>query len=367
MKRFMPYFTLLFVVLTSTVIVWLPFLMRTNRSSMLDVYKQYDGPLYIIPAKTFYNPQLNEDINRDSSLPQSPLYFAAHLPLYPILIAVFAPLMGYLKSMIFVNVLCTILLSWIFYFMVKKLHLSKNPLLLTAILLFLPRFLVVRTTGAPESLFMVCIIASLYFFETERYFFAGILGALSVATKVPGILLFVAYGLVFVEKYIQTKKIKPGWWWIFLIPLALVCVFVLYQVQLGDFYAFFHTGGIVPTPYPFSVFNAGAKWVGTAWLEDILFYFFLYGIAVYQLKNSKHRSFYYFTLVFLFASICIQHRDISRYTLPLWPMAIIAFESFFTSKRFVIVGSILLIAIYLYAWNFLNFNAMPISEWLPFL
>jgi hypothetical protein len=107
--------------------------------------------------------------------------------------------------------------------------------------------------------------------------------------------------------------------------------------------------------------------VGTAWLEDILFYFALYISTVVVLWNSKHRSFFYFTLTFLTATLFVQHRDISRYSLPLWPMAVIAFEHIFTSKRALLVGGVLIFGIYMYTWNFLGSNVMPISEWLPFL
>ena len=93
----------------------------------------------------------------------------------------------------------------------------------------------------------------------------------------------------------------------------------------------------------------------------------MYGLALINLKNSKYRSFFYFGLVFFTATLFVQHRDISRYSLPLWPLAVIAFEKFFTSKKFLIILVILLPAIFLYAWNMLLYNVMPISDWSAFL
>jgi hypothetical protein len=155
--------------------------------------------------------------------------------------------------------------------------------------------------------------------------------------------------------------------YLFLIPLALALVFFIYYMQYGDFFAYFHTGGTVPMPYPFSVFDVSAKWVGTAWLEDILFYFALYIAAAVALWHTKHRSFFYFTAIFTCSILFIQHRDISRYSLPLWPLAAIAFEHVLTSKKALLVGGVLIVGIYMYAWNFLGSNVMPISEWLPFI
>ncbi|MFH0979536.1 MAG: hypothetical protein V1803_01150, partial [Candidatus Roizmanbacteria bacterium] len=133
------------------------------------------------------------------------------------------------------------------------------------------------------------------------------------------------------------------------------------------FLAYFHSGDNIHLVFPFSVFDFQKSWVGTAWLEDILFYFFLYGLTTFNLKDSKHRSLFYFSLIFFIATVFVQHRDIARYSLPLWPMALIAFEKFFTSKKFLIVFLILLPAIYFYAWNFLGYNVMPIADWRPFL
>lgn len=329
------------------------------------IYRNFDGPLYIIAAKTLYNPLAIEKIGLE--VPLSPKYFAAHLPLYPILIRLFSGVFGYLKSMIFVNLAATVALTLFFFFFLKKLKLTEKPLVLATIFLFLPKFLVVRSIGAPESLFLLFILTSLYFFEKENYLLAGLTGGLAAITKTPGILLFVAYGLALIERWLKTKKINWRSLGIIFIPLGLLGVFGLYYKQFGDFFGYFHTGGVVPMPYVFSVFNYQAKWVTTAWLEEMIFYFFLYGLTVYSLKKSKYRSFFYFSLVFYLAILFVQHRDIPRYSLPLWPMALVAFEKLFVSKKFQIVFAMLLIAVFLYSWNFIIFNVMPISNWKPYL
>ena len=204
-------------------------------------------------------------------------------------------------------------------------------------------------------------------------------------TKTPGILLFFAYLLTLtepvtffrsmfksqIENSHLTKTHKLHFKWnmlgLLLIPLGFLLVFVFYKYRYDDFLAYFHTNGVVPMPYPFSAFNFQEKWVGTAWLEDIVLYFGIYLLAIVFLWNSKYRSFFYFSFVFFSAAIFVQHRDLSRYMLPLWPLACIALEKFFTSKKFLIVFLILLPAIYMYAWNFIVYNIMPIGDWTPFL
>ncbi len=366
----MPYLILTFVTVISTFILWV-------KVGMMSIYKHYDGPLYIIVAKTFYNPEKIRDLKLEINLNEK--YFAAHLPGYPLLIRVVKEariIGGYLRSMVFVNLLFTIFLAWFFYYFIKVFKISRLPLIHVIVFLFLPRFLVVRSVGAPESLFILLILLSLYFFEKEKYLLAGIFGGLATITKTPGILLFFAYFLVLAEKFLQSFEHRERkmqlikdylhYFWILLIPLALLAVFAFYWRQYQDFFAYFNSGDNIHLVYPFSVFDFKKSWVGTAWLEDVLFYYFIYGLAVVNLKNTKYRSFFYFSLIFFLAIIFVQHRDISRYSLPLWPMAIISFKNFFSSKEFLIVSLILLPAIYFYALNFLQYNIMPISDWSAF-
>ena len=347
----------------STIILWLPFILHIDGRGFDYVYRHYDGPLYVIAAKNFY-------VN-------VPKYFAAHLPLYPALIKTgrevlnFVGLnsdkLAYLKSMLLVNLAATTVLAGVFYFVVKKFRLTRKAWLLTAVFLFLPRFLIVRSVGSPESLFLLFILASLYFFENRNYLWAGLFGGLSVMTKSPGILLFGAYSLVIIERLLKTKKVDRSYWWLLLIPLGLLAVFILYWRQYGDFLAYFHSGDNIHLVFPFAVFDFQKLWVGTAWLEEIIFYFFMYGLTVLTLWKSKFRSFFYFSLVFFIATLFIQHRDIARYSLPLWPLTVIAFEKFFTSSKFKIVFLLLMAGIFFYAWNFLPYNVMPIADWAPFL
>jgi len=367
--------------LFSTFLLWLPFLLHAKhwlgleikQSSPLYIFGSFDGPLYVIPAKSLY------DINKIDipgkgliiSLPLSAKYFAAHLPLYPLFIRGFSYLLGYLKSMLFVNILFTIVLAGFFYYLLKLFKITKKPLLLATVFLFVPRFLIVRSIGAPESLFILLILASLLYFEKKQYLEAGIFGGLASMTKSPGVLLFVSYCLAFIEERIRTRQQKIKFEWqklgIIFVPTGLLLVFLIYYFQYGDFFAYFHSGDNIHIAFPFAVFNASKSWVGTAWLEDVLFVFFIYALMVINLYQSKWRSFFYFALVYFVATTFIQHRDISRYSLPLWPLACITLEQFLTSKKFLIAAIILLPAIYFYGWNFLTYNVMPIGEWQPFL
>ena len=368
-----PLVTIIAVTLLSSFLLFLPFFtnsleyfgFQVEDRGMQYVYQNYDGILYTVPAKTWYNPKAIENLRLEFNVPLE--YYAAHLPLYPLFISLAAPVVGYLRSMVGINLFFSVLLAVFFYYFLKHFKLTEHALPLTVIFLFLPRFFVLRSVGAPESLFLLLILLSVFFFEKKQYLYAGLLGGFAAMTKVPGILLFVSYMFVIVEEFVKNKKFDIRWLFLGFIPLALIAVFAIYSVQYNNFFAYFNTGGVVPMPYLFSVFNFQGKWVDTAWLEDVIFYFFMYGMTVVALWQTKFRSFFYFSLVFFFGSLFVQHRDLSRYMLPLWPFAIMAFEKTFSSSTFRTVFWFLLPAIYLFAINFMLHNILPISDWRPFI
>jgi hypothetical protein len=232
-----------------------------------------------------------------------------------------------------------------------------------------PRFFVVRSVGSPEPLFLLLILLSVYAFLNKNFLLAGLWGALATATKSPGILLFISYFATAVSHVRARKDIDFRWAWLLLIPAGLGAVFYLYFIQYGTFDAYFKSGDNIHLVFPpFAVFNYQKEWIQTAWLEDVLIYFFFYLFAILTFfKNEKLKPIFYFMVVFFLAIISVQHRDISRYSLPLLPFALIAFEKFFTSKKFLICLILLLPAIYLYSWNFLIYNTAPIGDWTPFL
>lgn len=370
------YLIIALISLTSAFILWSPFIFKLKQINGIvvetpnfqTVEKQWDGPLYIIPAKTFYdknNPLLQKKI---LSLPGK--YFAAHSPLYPLTMKLFSPFLGYLKAMLTSTVITSIFLFFFFYYFLKKLKLTSQPWWLTFVFMFItPRFFVVRSVGSPEPLFMLLILLSLFFFLNKNYLLVGIFGGLATMTKTPGILLFFAYLLFLIEKIIKTKKIELKWFWLLLIPAGLLSVFLLYLKQYGDFFAYFHSGNNIHLVFPpFSVFNFQKTWVGTGWLEEIIFLYFFYVLVLSRLyKNEALKPIFYFIAVFFLALISVQHRDISRYSLPLLPFSLIAFEKFFTSKKFLVTLMLLIPVIYLYAWNFMLSNTAPIADWEPFL
>jgi 4-amino-4-deoxy-L-arabinose transferase-like glycosyltransferase len=368
-------------------LIWLPYLLKINfygldfSGGFSTIYRNFDGTEYITVAKTLYNPVAL------ASLPQtfSPLYYASHFPLYPLFITFFATILGYLKSMIFVTLLFTVLSVWAFYFLVRDFKFSNQSFFLSLVFLILPaRWIIVHSVGSPEPVFIFFTIASLYSFlkfeETKiksMLWASAIFAALAQLTRSPGILLFIALA-IYIHYQMYLEKIHTNfslafkhhlrYWPFLLVPVSLLGIFFLYSKNLGDFWAYFHSGDNIHLTFPpFQIFNKDQFWVGDIWLEDVI-YIFLAGFmgGLLLLKNKVTKPLGFFVLTYLAAAILVVHRDISRYTLPVMPFVIIAFEKALTSKEFKIVLVILALGIYLYSQNFIIHNIAPIPNLAAF-
>jgi hypothetical protein len=363
-----------------TLLVWLPHILRLNfyglnfPEGFNTIFRNFDGINYIIIAKSLYNERIIAALPQE--LPHT--YYAAHFPLYSLLILIFSPLLGFLKSMLFVSVISTAAAAGAFYFLVRDFKLTHQPLWLSLVFLVLPaRWLIVHSVGSAEPTFIFFTILAIYFFlkfEEKRSYLditlAGMFGLLGQWTRPPGILLFIAFGIYILWKSYnknpgifinQTLKKSLSYFPLILIPAALISIFFLYQVVYQDFFAYFHSGDNIHLSFPpFQVFNKNQFWVGDIWLEDIVYVYLLGLLAgIMLLKTERLKILGIYVLTYIGASLFVAHRDISRYVLPIFPFALIAFEKVLVSKEFKIVLAIIGLGIYLYAQNFILANTAP--------
>lgn len=387
MEKYRDFALLALGSIVTTLLLWSPFFLRLEsiwgitlpRDGMATVVANYDGPNYLVIAKTFYDPEL---IKNNFNFPLEPIYYASHYPLYPIFIKAIGsvmPFLGYPYAMILVTILTSISAVWIFYLLLGTFGLQKNRLWLSLVFTLLPaRWLVVRSVGSPEPLFLTLLMASVYFAARNNWWLAGSLGALAQLTKPPGILLFIAYLLYLViPHWSELAKINALTWarrlqWraypILLIPITLVGLFVFYGVRYQDYLAYFNSGDNIHLKFPpFQAFNPGEPWVGTFWLEEIIWLYIFGALTFFTLLKKKLYLPASFVGVFFLSIIFVAHRDIARYSLPIAPFAIIAFGKFFSGVQFKWIFAFILIPIYLFAISFITNNVMPIGDWSPLL
>jgi Gpi18-like mannosyltransferase len=370
--------------LIPTILIWLPFFLRIPvfwniplpTNGLATIVSNYDGPLYLVTAKSLYNKGV---IETNFQFPLPTEYYSAHFPLFPILIRFFGIVTNYPYAMLIATLLSSIMAIYFFQRLIGEYVEKKDVMFLTFLFAIFPaRWLIVRSVGSADPFFVGAIIASIYYFKNKKYWLAGVWGLLAQLTKSPGILLFVSYAIFLllpiikekaatISKWLQNLNLKQTYP-IFLIPLGLVAVFTLYYFTQGDFWAYFKSGDNIHLFFPpFQIFNYSAPWVGTFWLEEVIFIYMIGAVGVYKLFAKKEYEIGVFSAVFFILSLFIAHRDLMRYTLPLVPFLFIAFSETLLKKEIKIATAVIIIPIYLYSLAFISQNVMPISNWAPFL
>jgi Gpi18-like mannosyltransferase len=368
-----------------TVLVWLPFFFKAKsfwniplpQNGMATLVASYDGPLYIIVAKSLYNPDIIKNL---ISFPLPVQYYPAHFPLFPILIKPLALFFGFPYSMLFTTILSSVFATYFFYRLARSYFDHKNSIWLTFVFSIFPaRWLIVRSIGSPEPFFLGAIIASIYFFKKEKIWPAAIFGSLAQLTKSPAILLFTAYlfylivpniknvTLGGIRKYLTKEKLIK-YLPLLLMPISLLSVFSFYKIRTGDFLAYFHSGDNVHLLFPpFQIFNYSSPWVGTFWLEEVIFVYLLAFIGLQKLIQKKDTLLAWFVGIFFTSILFVAHRDIVRYALPIVPFLIIAYAEIIAKKEFKIALFLIILPIYLFSLAYISQNTMPISDWAPLL
>ncbi len=382
LKRLLP---LLIITLVPTLLIWLPFFFKLEsfwkiplpQTGMATIVSNFDGPLYLVVAKTFYNTDV---IRLNYSFPLPLEYYAAHFPLFPVLIRLFAGVTGYPYSMLFITIASSFVGIYYFHKLIKDYIGEKNALWATFIFSILPaRYLISRSVGSAEPLFIAAILGSIYYFKNKKYWLAAIFGMIAQLTKSPGILLFIAYLGAIITPHAKRFALVPFRKWveglnlkkklpIFLIPFSLLLVFYIYQLTYDDFFAYFNSGDNLHLFFPpYQIFKYSAPWVGTFWLEEVLFVYLIGGLGLMKLIEKKETVLAWFVGIFFLSIIFVSHRDLIRYSLPIVPFLYVAFSDTIVKRQFKIVIVILIIPIYLFSLAFISQNVMPISDWAPFL
>jgi Gpi18-like mannosyltransferase len=377
--------TSVIVALFSLFLIWTPFLLKLKTfwgidfagRTMSTIVANFDGINFLVVAKTLYDPKLIEVDYASILSGRQNLYFSAHYPLFPLVVKAFDVFLtgpnALLATIVLSNILLAVALYWFYKLIVAK---DNVALYLTLIALFIPaRMLSMRGVGSNESLFIFFVLTSLTLSVKGKHWLSAILGSLSVITRSPGILLFGAYMMPLVMDMWHKRKIEwKSYIPYLLIPLSLISLWFIYGLVFGDFLAYFKVGGNINLYLPpFMVFGSHFDWVSGMWREDIIYTFIFYaaGIALFFNNFVKGRKelnvIGYFGMIYLTMLFFIVHRDISRYALPIAPLAIAGFSPYLNSKYAKYGLAILLIPIFLYSFNFIIGNVQPVMDWSALL
>jgi 4-amino-4-deoxy-L-arabinose transferase-like glycosyltransferase len=334
-------------------------------TGMTTIYRNYDGPYYVAVAKTWYDKQ---SLGNQFSFNLPLEYYPAHLPLYPLLISLAAKTgLDYLQAMVAVNLIGAVALVISMYVIASKSGWSNPVWIALATMFFWPRMWAVRSVGSPETIFILMTVWSLYCFTQKKYWLTAIFGSAAILTKSPGVLLIPAYAIAALGKILETKKIDWKMWPLSILPAAIGGLFYFYFLRTGDFWAYFHTGDNIHLGLlPFRIFDSSQPWVGSFWLEDIIWIYLLGGLGVYA-ALKKNRVWGIFGAIFYLSILFVSHRDISRYSLPLIPIIAMGWAEIWNRKEVRVATLLILIPMYLYTLNFVQNNVLDVGNWAPLL
>lgn len=353
-KGAVKFTSLILLSVASGVIFYLPYWINNN----IDVvYRYWDGPNYAYLAKTlYYIPQ-----NHPLSPYNTPEYFAAHLPLYPLAIRGISLLgFDYNVAMLMATVAFTAAATLVLYLLLLETRAVRHPFWSAIIALFIPaRYLIYHSVGATEPAFLFLTLASLLNYIRGNYMLAFILGGLSGITRITGVLL----GLAYLVMLIWEKKFK-------LIPLLgligfpLLCTFTFYHFHYGDFFAYFNVNlsnsNSLIRSTPLQIFSVYTKAGETHSAEFYLAMYTLYGAGTLMLMRINRLLFVYCSVIYLF-SCFIFHQDLARYLIPIAPLAlVVGFDHILSNRAIMFFSPVYIILCYVYAWGTLPHNLVVV-------
>lgn len=342
-KRARPEVLLLAAAVAGSFLVYAPFL-----GDMTTVYRFWDGPNYLTIARTLY------DVRPDNPLlayVYEPRYFLVHLPVYPLLVRMLS-IVGYQQALLLVSILATCAATVLFYRLCRDVWRVDSPGFLTLVFLFLPpRWLLYRSTGSTEAVYLALTLAAIFFFERSKTGKAAAAGALAVLTRISGLMIAPAFAVVLARRR-RWKEIA----WLALLPAALAVYFFFCAARTGNFFEYFSQHGEKMAAFrPFGflpeLFRKGLY-------HQAEFHILL--ALVYAVGTSRLRPFptiFWYCVFELALHVFISTEDWSRYFLAMAPFAlVVGFRDVIDTKAFRWIFPPYVLAALVYAWGVIPLN-----------
>lgn len=280
------------------------------------------------------------------------------LPLYPILVRLFAYLFGsYFASGLFVSNVCWVFAAYLFYELALLDTDRKGALRALKYLCILPASFFF-SAPLSDSLFLLLSVASVYAARKRRYLLASFVGMLAAFTRMPGILVFAPVCFELVGEIVRERPLhRSDTYWkirtagralsLLLIPAGfLAYLYLNYQVtgnalmfltyqqeqwhqQLGWFFASAST--IVNNAT--TTFADNREMVLGLWVPNIAFYFVSLGVVAAAQNKLRASNVAYFLAYFAVCMGATWLLSAPRYLTAAFPFALAL--GALTQKRWV--------------------------------
>lgn len=346
-------FIIIAVYVAATMAFYAPYVIK-KRFDVVE--RNWDGPAYIVIAKTLYNPKLMVKENYIRKYLPRAEQFANKMPLYPLMIRTFS-FLGYEKSMIFVSWFSGLLCMLVFYYLLKTLKIAHSCLL-TIILIFLPRWFVMQKVGGVEPTLLFFSLLSLLFYYRQKYFWSAFSLMLATLTKVNALLILLSYIVLFLT--LERKNLKKLVYYA-MSPISVLVVFYYFKMVYGNFWVYFVSDGrcyeyVTLFRKLYGVFDASACYVGSINLEEMFWFYAVGFLAIINLISNRQWKLLIFFVPSFIPMLFLQHNDFTRLGIYLYFLLGIIYAKYLVKREVLIIVLLLLPAVYLYARNFINVN-----------
>ncbi len=333
------------------------------------IYRNWDGPGYLIVAKTLYNVDLINNINPFPFLAAT--HYAFQFPGYPLVIRLFS-FLGYNESMIFVSQTFSLLFSIALYFLVKQVNPKANALVVAILSIFYtPRWFIVSHVGSTEPQMMFFITLFMILHLKKKYFWSGLTMGLAQLTKPQGIVFFVGIALYYLYILMTERKTSvithlKAFLPYLLIPLSLVVVFTVYYFRFGDFFIFLKNEAFPTMQWPPLKVLVAKEIMGfplgfwTGWLEFIVYTYILYLLGIVLLFEKKQYFFSVVALIYFLPVLTFVQADMARFILPILPFIYLGYSDILSKKPVYITLFLSLPMVFLFTIGYINYNLAPL-------
>lgn len=349
-QRYRAEILLVFLTVGGSLLVYLPFW-----NAMGTIYRAWDGPNYLTVARTGY--QIPDGYALLGYV-YVKSYYLVHLPGYPALIRLFS-FLGYQHAMLFVSILCSAGAAILFYRLCRDTwHLPQPLFLATVFLFFPPRWLYFRSTGSTEAAYLLFTLAAITLFEKDRIAWASVLAALATITRVPGLLIAAAFGLILLQRK-QWRSLP----WLLLPPAVLSGYFLFCWSQTGNFFQYLaghgdKAGSFRPFGFLPRLFELGA----VHQVEYFILLAFVYGIGISRIRKFE-TIFVYSALQFLL-HVNVSTEEWPRYWLVMAPFAlVVGFHDIWETREAKWLFAIPVVMGFVYCWSAIPLNGVLPAYW----
>ena len=333
------------------VIAWGPFL-----SHMDVIVRHFDGPNYLVVAKTLYVPTA---VNPLPGYALRPSYFAAHTPLYPLVLRACSLFGGWKAGLFLATALLAAASASAFAVYAKDAAPDVPTLVAVLAFLVLPaRMFLYRALGASEALMSLLVVLAVLAWRRGRVDWALFAAALATVTRLNGILVVgvLCLALLF------SGRVKTALFGGALAAVPLLLLLSWHRFLFGDFFALRLGREVADSPgrlcLPFAFIGEMATrndWETAEMLLGLHLFFILCAARLFA-KGDRLEAGLIAAHVALFS--LLRERDLARYYLTVAPFAVVVAWRDVWSRPRLAAGVLAVLAplSVFYAWKTIPMN-----------